>query len=252
MVSGLILEKTFKGSGSRLIKEFPYALQKAFQSRIAKYAIHRLKDLKTGGFEHAFYYGEQRTKSFITAALDEVCDSNFIQEYSIERKVERKVHKSEKHSKNNNGRVDYLCQYGLNSVVDILIEVKQNWIRYYENREFTNYKGTTDLHQAAVKQLRIIDRKMEFTNKSLFGVAITVLPIFMRYPSKNSAAVKVTKSIIDKIAKSAMIKAKAHGYGYFILPKSISVIDEVVYEKKTHENFPGVVIIYSISKYHRK
>lgn len=248
MVNELELIKCFKRSGSRLIKDFLFELQKAFQLRIVKYANHKLKYSKTGGFEHAFYWGEQRTKSYITAALDEVCDSNFIQEYF----VERKILKSKKSSKIKNGRVDYLCQYGSTSVIDILLEVKQNWIRYKENNESTHYSGTTVLHHEAVKQLKSIHQKMDFRNKSLFGVAMTILPIFTRYPTKDASIIRLSRKKINEIAQSAMKIAKANCYGYFLMPKQLLIIDEWDYGKKTYESYPGVIIIYTINKYSRK
>jgi hypothetical protein len=234
------------GSGKFLIKEFIWQLQNTFAAKICKYASHRLKDYESGGFEHAFYYGEQRTKTHITAALDYICDSNFMQEYSVEKKMEL----PKKRAETSSGRVDYLCHYGQNKIVDILIELKQNWIRYYSNGKVTVYKGTCDLHQRAVRQLKSINEKMQFTNDTLFGVAMTILPVFTRYPNKKSSPIKFKNCTLKEIASTARKKAKAHACGYFRIPSALSPIDTFGYNNEMHESYPGVVMIYSIYKCH--
>jgi hypothetical protein len=248
MLKHFELKKRFTGRGARLIPEFLMEMQTAFFKRLIKYAEYRLVDLKTGGFEHAFSYGEQRTKGFISGALDEVCNSNFIQEYGIERDSQKKT----RSRRNGNGRVDYWCEYGSANPIDVLLEVKQYWARYHsERKKMTHYSNTHDLHQEAVDQLRKIKNRMDYTNGALFGVAMTVIPVSTDYPKKNSDPARLGRSSLERIAAEAMKAAKAHGYGYLKLPPRLSPIETFSSPKKSHENFPAVLVVYSVTKFHR-
>ncbi|RMG39966.1 MAG: hypothetical protein D6732_03540 [Methanobacteriota archaeon] len=130
-MSGLLRKKEFNGSGSRVIFDFIEEFQEEFKERIFKYAEAKLPYLDDGGFEHGFYYGEQQTKTFVTSSLDSICNSEVMQEYSVDR---RKKDDKEESDVEGNGNVDYWCRYGVSTKTSILIEVKQSWIRYYDKK----------------------------------------------------------------------------------------------------------------------
>jgi len=77
VLSDFSCTKAMPGRGSRLIFLFLKDFQDEFCTRIKKYATHCEED---GELDHLFCYGEQRSKTHMTAALDAVCDCHFLQE----------------------------------------------------------------------------------------------------------------------------------------------------------------------------
>jgi hypothetical protein len=239
-------------SGSRIINRFIRDFQNEFARKIIMYTRHRLPDLQYGGFEHGFYYGEQSTKTFITAALDKICKSNVMQEYSIERKKPSDKKKAEL----GKGKLDYWCQYGKSTRVSILLEVKQDWIRYQNHpAKWTIYATSIIKHKTAVRQITQIKDKSQLTTGSiLYGLALTVLPIYVRYKSSGDSEIRLNYDILNKIGRAAKTELKAHAYGCFSISKKMSPVDVWNEAGRAYirENHPGVILVWSILKCTKK
>jgi len=241
--------KSFKGGGSQLVYRFIKEFQESFCQRVFKYARHRLQDLDTGGFEHAFYYGEEVTKTFVTGALDDVCKSNVMQEYSVERK---KTASKNKRS-TANGKLDYWCGYGDLTKISILMEVKQHWIQYRSPnhpKPWTVSKGGIKRHHdKANEQIRDIKDKTLLAVGSLYGLALTILPIYVRYKSKEEDPVYLNTKLLNAIAGEARREANANAYGAFCLKKELCLKDFWDTDNGTvYQSYPGVVLLWSINK----
>lgn len=238
--------KKLYGTGSSLVIEFIKYLQDEFCARIKRYALYRGLDRE---FEHLFYYGEQQTKTYISGLLDKICDTNFMQETQVKRRTNKFKKKREILR---NGRLDYWCRYGDVTKISILMEIKQSWIRYYDPHEWTIYEDVTNKHQTAINQLLDIENKRDYTVDNLYGLALTILPIYTRYPNKNSPRVKLTTKIIESIANKAMQIANADAFGSWIIPDAYCPID-TWYESensiKKNENHPGIIFLWSIKKF---
>ena len=254
MASVFVAGKQFGGAGSKLVWRFAKELRKQFRNRVEAYARHRLLDLDDGGFEHAFYYGEQQVKTYLTAALDAVCSSNFMQEVGVERRKERTGKKQEWGS----GAVDYWCRYGEATQTSLLLEVKHFWIRYYPEREderwCTVYAIGRHRHQEAVEQINSIEDKMDFTTDNLYGLALTILPVVVKYKEEPEEPTLLDRASLQEIGERAMTELSGHAFGAFTLPKELAVVDEWTDDEgeARFENHPGVVMVWSAKKFSRK
>lgn len=243
MLAGL---RKLGGLGSRLVFHFINDFQNEFQKRIEAYGNCQLDNFCD--FEPAFFYGEQQTKTYITPALDVVCSSNFMQEYPIDRK--RPVSK-EKDS-TGSGKLDYWCSYGTGTPTRILLEVKQGWIHLKKNQQFTVYSWAIDRHTNAVKQLRAIKDKPTLGD---YGVALTILPVFHRTKNADEAGEAIDLDCVSKVASIAMDKARADAAWGFLTSEKQS---KAIYRWKNegsidhYENYPAVVLIWTILKLNRQ
>lgn len=221
-----------KGRGARTIKAFKESFEKQLSKLIKKYARNCLEE---GTPEHAFSFGEQQIKGHITAAIDRVCDSYFIQEYQVDRSPGK-------------GRVDYWLRYGADTKITVLLEVKHYWIRLYESGIHTIYAESVRRHKSAREQLRRI-RKREFANGDYcFTVALTILPAYARYPSMHSKILKPSAKSIDEIARD--IRNRLNGeVTYFLMRGDENQIDEV--KKDIFESYPAMFLVWSVTKIHR-
>jgi hypothetical protein len=245
MIPNFYCKKNICGTGSKVIIDFIKQFQSEFCKKIKKYAAHRKKD---NYFEHLFYYGEQQTKTYITSILDRLCDTNFMQETQVERRIKRY---RGKHHLLNSGRVDYWCRYGNTIKISLLFEIKQAWLRIYNHNKWTIYREIPLRHLKAVEQLAQIKDKSQFTSDSLYSLALTVIPLYMRYNSAKDSVIELKENIMKKIANEVMGKTVAHAYGYWIIPKEYCPIaswNEGYIEKKIFENHPGIIFIWSIQK----
>ena len=253
MPSVFVRGKQFRGTGSKLVWRFAEELQKEFKERVEAYARHRLPELEDGGFEHAFYYGEQQVKTYITAALDAVCSTNFMQEVGVERRKGRKGKKQVWGS----GAVDYWCRYGETTQTSFLLEVKHYWIRYYPDRDddwCTVHAEGRHRHDKAVKQIDSIEDKMNFTTDNLYGLALTVLPVYVKYPEEPDSPARLDEDTLEEIGHLAMNELGGHAFGAFTLPKDLAIVDEWSDDEgvSRFENHPGVVMVWSAQKFSRK
>lgn len=242
--------KKFKKNGSKLIYEFAESLQDVFIDKILNFAEYRLKDLKDGLFEHGFYYGEQQTKTYLTAALDDICGGDLMQEYPVDRS--KNIHGASKEF--GVGRLDYWCRYGSSTKISILIEVKQDWLRYYGDEKYTFYKRSKKFHEQAVSQIKRIKNKRDYSVDNLYSLALTLLPIFRRYDNNDEGSqIAIDEEHINKIGEEILRETDAHAYGHFIIPQNLCPID--LFElrgKPMYENHPGFIFLWSIFKHTRK
>lgn len=243
----LTRQQQFEGVGSRLVFHFVHDFQREFRKRVVQYGAYRLSDCPKYEFEPVLIYGEQQTKTCVTSALDVVCSSNLMQEYPVDRKISL----SKRKDVIANGKLDYWCCYGTGRSINVLLEVKQGWIRYFNTYRHTVYSWAIKRHSDAVKQLRSIQDKPDFGD---YGMALTILPIFHRTKISDDAGVLLDRNSLSCIANAALEKASAHAAWAFTTPlkQSRSIFrwkdDSGAY---FHENYPAVVLIWSILKLRR-
>ena len=242
----LLYEKSFSGKGSFIITKFIEDFQNNFSEDIFKYANSSMNDL---GIEHLFWYGEQQIKTAVTTSLSRLCNGYVMQEPGVARKVLKEKSSNVEHK---NGRVDYWCRTGQTVKLSILAEVKQAWIRYYSPNRWTMYKYARDSHKSAVKQIKDID-KSDFIVDNLYGVALTILPIFTRYKSLKAKVIKINSEILTEICLKALAATKVHACGGFIIPDNFQEISDWSYDNiKIYESYPGLLFLWSIYKFTKK
>lgn len=235
------IETRKNGTGSRMVIDFIEDLSKEFFKRINLFAEHaRNRD----DFEHVFWYGEQTTKGIISAALDKVTQCNFLQEYSISRKKE---------DQRTDGRIDYWAQYGKSTKVDSIIEVKQSWIRLYEDK-WTIHAAAAKYHENALNQLKTIQDKTIYSYGNLYGIAMSVIPVYARYKDVDENIISIKNSKVTEIGDNLIKSLKADALFFNKIRNSDNIIHHFTPENKDDkfESHPGVFIVYSIRKYTKK
>jgi hypothetical protein len=239
--------RRLQGTGSRLISSFIGDFQGEFRERVVKYGDYRLSDPGKDAFDQVVAYSEQQAKTCVTAALDAVCDSNLIQECPVDRKKpisKRKVVRAK-------GKLDYWCEYGEGTPIDILVEVKHGWIRYYKKNRHTVYAWAIDRHAEAVKQLRDIQDKR---NLGDYAMALTILPVYQLTTKRREAGVCLDQNSLAGIVDGAAQMTGADRVWAFTLPVKQSKAlfgfkdnDGV----RRYESYPAVVLLWSILKIRR-
>ena len=243
MRSVLLFEKNFSGKGKNLIKDFMSGFQANLSKDICQYAKLSKNDK---GIEHLFWYGEQQLKTAATTSLFKLCNGYIMQEPGVTRKVNKSRVSAADYK---NGRVDYWCRIGKTTRVSILVEMKHGWIRYYSPEKWTIYKYASDRHESAIKQLHDIE-KSDFIINHLYGVALTVLPMFTKYESIDENYQSLNQKTLTNICGQAIKNTKVHACGGFVMPDSIQEITDWSDEKtKIYESYPGLVYLWSIYKY---
>lgn len=246
MSSVLLYEKNFSGKGKNLIKEFIHGFQANFSKDICQYARLSKNDQ---GIEHLFWYGEQQLKTAATTSLCKLCNGYIMQEPGVARKVIKSKRAATDYK---NGRVDYWCRIGKTTKVSILVEMKHGWIRYYSPKKWTIYRYALDRHELAIKQVHDIE-KSDFIINHLYGVALTVLPMFTKYKSLNENIQSVNQRILTNICEQAIKNTRVNACGGFVIPNSLQEITDWSDEKrKIYESYPGLVFLWSIYKYTKK
>ncbi len=242
----LLYQKSLSGKGRNIVKNFVYNFQKNIIDDIYLYANYSINDQ---GLDHLFWYGEQQLKTAVTTALYKLCDGYMMQEPGVARKVNKS-----KESKNDykNGRVDYWCRIGGPTKISILVEMKHAWIRYYSPKKWTIYKYALDRHESAVKQVNDIE-KGEFIDDNLFGVALTILPMFSEHKSEDEEVQKMESFTLRAICEQAIKTQKVNACGGCIMDDEfLEITDWSDEDKERYESYPGVVFLWSIYKFTRK
>ncbi len=243
MKTNLIYEKALSGKGKLLIKNFIENFQEVFAKDVCKYAKNSKKDI---GLEHIFWYGEQRTKTTVTTTLHNVCNGYFMQEPSVSRKLNKSKSSELDYQ---NGRVDYWCRIGSATKISLLIEMKQEWIRYYNPDKWTRLGMVIKEHNSAIKQIKDIEKK-DFKVDNLFGIALTLLPLYARYKSPDEKVITISDEVLENICRDTMDKTDSHACGGFIIPcKLQEIFDMSEPEKENYESYPGFVFLWSVSKF---
>jgi hypothetical protein len=246
MNSVLLYDKSFLGKGKKLIKEFISGFQDNLSKNIFQYAKLSKND---GEIEHLFWYGEQQLKTAATTSLFKLCNGYIMQEPGVSRKVNKSGDSAADYK---NGRVDYWCRIGKATKVSILVEMKHGWIKYYSPKKWTIYKYALDRHESAIKQLHDIE-KSDFIVDHLYGVALTVLPMFIKYDSIDEKYLSLNQNTLNNICERALKNTNVHACGGFILPNVIQEITDWSDETRNiYESYPGLVYLWSIYKYTKK
>ncbi len=242
MKTSLIYEKVLSGKGKLLIKEFMENFQGVFARDVCKYAKNTKKDI---GLEHIFWYGEQRTKTIVTTTLHNVCKGYFMQESGVSRILDKSKSNELDYQK---GKVDYWCRIGSATKISLLIEVKQGWIKYDSPDKWTLYQHAIDRHESAIKQIKNI-KKSDFLGDNLYGIALTLLPLFAKYKSSDSKPIKISSEVLGKICSKTMKKTNSHACGSFIIPEGLQEISDWPKQDKTiYESYPGFIFVWYIYK----
>ena len=246
MKSVLLYEKSFSGKGKNLVKEFVNGFQANFSKDICQYASRSKNDQ---GIDHLFWYGEQQLKTAATTSLYKLCNGYIMQEPGVARKISKSKKRALDYS---NGRVDYWCRIGKTTKVSILVEMKQGWIRYYSPKKWKIYKYAIDRHESAIKQIHDIE-KSDFIVDQLYGIALTVLPMFTKYKSPDEKVQSVNQKTLCKICEKTIRNKKVHACGGFVLPDKFQEISDWSEGKKERfESYPGLMFLWSIYKFTKK
>jgi len=246
MKTNLIYGKAFSGKGKILIKKFIENFQEIFAKDVCKYARNSKEDI---GLDHIFWYGEQQTKTTVTTTLHNVCNGYFMQEPGVSRKPDKSKSRKLDHK---NGRVDYWCRIGNTTKISLLIEVKQGWIKYESPDKWTIYKYAIDRHESAIKQIKNIEKR-DFLGDNLYGIALTLLPLFARYKSPNGKPIKISNEVLGNICSKTMKKTNSHACGGFVIPEGLQErFDCSEPDKKIYESYPGFIFLWSVYKCTKK
>ncbi len=239
-------KKHFNKKGARLIPEFTKQFQDVFATDVCKYAEMSKRDI---GLEHIFWEGEQQLKTAVTTTLYSICNGFFMQEVPVSRRVEKRISGKQRLQP---GRVDYWCRIGDSTRISLLIEVKQEWIRYYHPDKITRLGNVVKKHNQAITQIKDIDKK-DFMEDNLFGIALTLLPIFVKYTSQVDKIIKISNQVLENICKKAMNETNSHACGGFVMPPELQKIfhwPEAGRER--YESYPGFIFVWSIYKSTKK
>ncbi len=237
------------------IKEF----QDEFCKRVEKYAEYSKKER----FEPSFCHSEQQTKTHITAALDAVCDSNFLQEYRVWRQRKVKHHRRGygRSIALSKGKVDYRCGYEMKDIkIKILLEMKQNWIRYSPTPPYQRKPGNEwrisaaciKAHKEAIDDLGSIWKELEQrgdNTENLYGLALTLLPLYCGYPwdAPSTQPVKIPEDSMAQIGREAQDAANADAHGTFIVqPHLDGLVPRGEGYYNGYESYPGMVFLWSV------
>lgn len=201
------------------------------------------KDMPSDSPEHGFEHTEQQMKSFLTPAIYAVSES-FLQECPIDR-IKQKGRRTKK-VQLGNGRLDYWANYNKCS---FLIEVKQNWIRYYpRNNSFTFYSNLKNRLDSVVDQIGRMHAKTHYNYRErLFALGLVVAPIFVRNEDVKKLYLK--KQIIEVLENETQ-NIGANALGFWRLEKEFLYPYEFENKEgiKIKEFYPGLAFIGKIKK----
>lgn len=198
------------------------------------------KDMPPDYPEHGFVHGEQQMKSFLTPAFYAVSES-FLQEHPIDR-IKQRGRRTKK-VQLGNGRLDYWANYNKCS---FLIEVKQNWIRYYpEKNSFRFYSSLKNRLDSAVDQIGRMHAKTHYNyRENVFAFGLVVAPIFVK--DEDVKKLDLKKQIIEDLENKAQ-NIGANALGFWRLEEEFLYPYEIENEEGI-EFYPGLAFIGKIKK----
>lgn len=196
------------------------------------------KDMPSDSPEHGFEYSEQQMKSFLTPAFHAVSES-FLQECPIDR-IKQRGGRTKKVQLGNE-RLDYWANYNKCS---FLIEVKQNWIRYYpEDNSFTFYNNLKNRLESVVDQIGRMHSKTHYNYREhLFAFGLVVAPIFVA--DEDVKKMELKKQTIEALENEAQ-NIRANALGFWRLE------EEFLYPREFEDGiefYPGLAFIGKIKK----
>ena len=220
-------------------RRFIERLEVEIESAFFRYA----ESSRIDGFMYpAYWYGEQRTKTFVTLALGNLCAGSLLQEPPVRRN--RKGDKSA-------GRVDYYCQFGGKS---LFVEYKQVWVGNNRQRGLP-LSGLRDAHAKVAQQIRAVDKKASVKEWSVdYGIGMIVAPLYSNYV-KHKDAVLIPGPRLNAATDTLRSDRSIDAVSYFDnrvnnKPRRfiVSYISSYDGKKKTHE-YPGVLILWFVRKF---
>lgn len=182
--------------------------------------------------EPAFFYSEQRSKTFFTIALSNISNGLVIQEPAIE------VRKNKKAS----GRIDY---YFNHNNVAYLMEVKQSWAKYSKNKLYLGKSLNT--HKKAIKQVESIKKNNLW--KSDFSLALTFVPVYIEYEKVQPTEEEIFQATktFEKEFKEIDLKSVLYKLGchqIFIIPFSYTRDKSFKAGSNNYQSYPcGLIFI---------
>jgi len=173
---------------------------------LERYFVNMPKEYK----EHGFKNSEQQIKSYLTAAINKVTNSSFMQEVSVDRKSGK------------SGRVDYWANF---QNCSFLIEVKHNWIHYYpETNKITWHLSKSATLKSAVQQLDDIDERTEYKYRNhLYSLGMLVAPFYVR--NRKAVPLRFDEDLANNIIFEEK-KNSANIFALWILDKKYLYLNE--------------------------
>lgn len=245
----IIINKSFNGSGKKLINKFIKSFSGEFEKFVINYANNSLDE---DDLEHIFWFGEQQVKTAVTCALNRPCNGNFMQEPVVSRRSINTQDESDEVC--SNGRVDYMCRYGTNRKISILLEVKHHWINMHRNGKHHLYSIARKRHEKAIKQLKSIEKSYHIVDH-LYGAALTIVPIFTRYKTAEDKLFVINNNLIADLGQKIINETKFHACSGFVIPKNLQQITSFYDEKAKagkFQSFPGLIMLWSLYKLTKK
>lgn len=218
------------GEKTKLVDNFILALSRSLLKKINQSGNHSFDEREDP--EMPFWYNEQTTKGIITSSIDEITKTNFFQEYSIGRK-------------SGSGRIDYWLEFSKGQNIQIVLEVKQSWLRVYYDH-VTVFAHANYLFDAVREQIVNIKDKPIYCD---FAIGLLVMPMYSRYKSKNDEIINLDKKMInillDKI-KTKITYNKIYEIVFLKTPGKFNKIHE--FNNNHLESHPGICFIYYVNK----
>ncbi len=243
--------KKFTGTGRNLIYSFIEKTSEHIFHEIFTYSKRSMEEGFKGNI-HAFWHGEEQIKGQIASALSKSCNGHFLTEPKITRRRYKDSNIQEEANKTNE-RADFWCRFGVEGrKVDVLIEAKHSWGRWWNADKYTIYKYSTERHIAAKKQINSAI-KNEYIVDHLFAAALTVLPIYYRHKSDAEESCCPADENIEIITCTTNKRFEADFSFAMKLPSEINKIIPVigVSGKEEFESYPMLMLIWSVNKIHR-
>ena len=241
--------KKFTGTGRNLIYSF---LEKTSEQIFNEIFTYSHRSMEEGFNNHAFWHGEEQVKGQIASALSKSCNGLFLTEPKVTRRRLKDGDTQEENNKTNE-RADFWCRFGVEGrKIDVLIEAKHSWGRWWNADKHTIYKYSAERHMAAKKQINCAIKK-EYIVDHLFAAALTVLPVYYRHKSDAEESCNLTNENIELMTCSTGKIFSADFSFAMKLPDEINKIMPVigVSGKEVFESYPMLMLIWSVNKIHR-
>lgn len=248
-MENIFSSKTHKGKGSGQVVAFLKEFQEEFFKKVKRFNKHTLDD---GQYFPAFWYGERQTRTFMAAALDKITGGFFLQDYTTDWKAA-----VDKENIRTSKAADYFCKYGaVKKKIGVLMEARQGWIEYVSDEEWkmksqvgTMFDQARDQLKDTVTETSDFWKRMFRGREVMFGVAVNVMPVYVRYDSADEKPATLGQELMEKVADGVRRELKAQGYGYMTMPRAQARIISWEYlGKEHHQSYPGLILAFKVLK----
>lgn len=211
-------------------------------------AIKNIKEINGQYPEYGFEVNEQQAKTFLTIALGKITNCSCMQEYQIDRKIDRK----RAGSAESPGRVDYYAHYNYGNST-FLIEVKHGFIKYYPkgkgNRIIKIYDVTKNRFDYGYKQLIEIKNKEKLKYKNNFFMINLLIAAIFYTTDKNNNRREMKRNLFQKIKKQCFNEMpNANGFAFAAIKEKELYSFKPQSKSSPCEFYPGVLFIANIEK----